>query len=291
MKMRPFVRLITETISKWLDDNPFRLSAALSYYTLFSLAPLLTIAVAIAGLVVDESMVREEVLSQFQSLFGQAGADSLENMLESANQPTQGTIAAVVSVVTLILASMGMFSELHDALNLIWRVPATEGAAIWGAVKSRFLSFLLLIITGFLLLVSLIVSAFLAAVDKFVLFIFPETQVIIGLVDIAVSLLVITMLFALMYKVLPDTYLPWRDVWIGAAVTGTLFTLGKWALGLYLGRSATTSIYGAASSLMVILLWVYYSGLIFYLGAEFTFVYANKYGSCASHPENVVLRS
>jgi membrane protein len=203
-------------------------------------------------------------------------------MLESASQPVQGTIATVVSLVTLVIVSMGMFSELQDALNLIWEIPSKGTVALWSAIKGRFLSFILVIGTGFLLLVSLLISASLAALGKFVLRALPGPQVILTFVDVAVSLPVITLLFALMFKVLPDGYIAWRDVWLGALASGTLFMIGKWAIGLYLGSTTLALMYGAASSLMVILAWVYYSALIFFLGAEFTSVYAHEYGSRAA---------
>jgi membrane protein len=279
MKFRWLVRLAKTTVMKWWDDNVLRLSAALSFYTLFSLAPLLTIAVAIAGLVVDEKVVQDEVLGQFKDLIGAPGADAIANMLESASQPVQGTIATVVSLVTLIIVSMGMFSELQDALNLMWRITPQKGAALWGAIKSRFLPFMLVISTGFLLLVSLILSAVLAALSKFILQAVPGPQVILIFVDVAVSMPVITLLFALMFKVLPDGYIAWMDVWLGAVASGTLFMIGKWVIGLYLGSTAMASMYGAASSLMIILAWVYYSALIFFFGAELTCVYTHEYGS------------
>jgi membrane protein len=279
MKFRRLVRLAKTTVMKWWDDNALRLSAALSFYTLFSLAPLLTIAVAIAGLVVDEKVVQDKVLGQFKDLIGTPGADAIANMLESASQPVQGTMATVVSLVTLVIVSMGMFSELQDALNLIWRITPKKNDALGGAIKSRFLPFILVIGTGFLLLVSLILSAFLAALSKFVLQVVPGPQVLLIFVDVAVSLPVITFLFALMFKVLPDGYIAWMDVWLGAVASGTLFMIGKWVIGLYLGSTAMVSMYGAASSLMIILAWVYYSALIFFLGAEFTCVYAHEYGS------------
>lgn len=279
MKFRWLVRLAKTTVMKWWDDNVLRLSAALSFYTLFSLAPLLTIAVAIAGLVVDEKVVQDEVLGQFKDLIGAPGADAIANMLESASQPVQGTIATVVSLVTLIIVSMGMFSELQDALNLMWRITPQKGAALWGAIKSRFLPFMLVISTGFLLLVSLILSAVLAALSKFILQAVPGPQVILIFVDVAVSMPVITLLFALMFKVLPDGYIAWMDVWLGAVASGTLFMIGKWVIGLYLGSTAMASMYGAASSLMIILAWEYYSALIFFFGAELTCVYTHEYGS------------
>lgn len=283
MKIRWLVILVKATVMRWWDDNALRLSAALSYYTLFSLAPLLTIAVAIAGLVVDEKTVRDEVLGQSQGLIGKPGADAIAGMLESAGQPVQGTIATVVGLVTLVIVSMGMFSELQDALNLIWRTKPKKSDALWGALKSRFLSFILVIGTGVLLLVSLLVNAFLAALGKFVLQAVPGPPVMLTFVDVAVSLPVITLLFALMFKVLPDGYIAWRDVWIGAVASGTLFIIGEWAIGLYIGSTSMASMYGAAASLMVILVWVYYSALIFFLGAEFTCVYANEHGSRVSH--------
>jgi len=267
------------TVMKWWDDNTLRLSAALSFYTLFSLAPLLTIAVAIAGLAVDEKVVQDEVLGRFKGLIGTPGADAVANMLESASQPVQGAIATVVSLVTLIIVSMGMFSELQDALNLMWRITPKKNAALWDAIKSRFLPFMLVIGTGALLLVSLILSAFLAALSTLILQAVPGPQVILTFVDVAVSLPVITLLFALMFKVLPDGYIAWMDVWLGALASGTLFMIGKWVIGLYLGSTAMVSMYGAASSVMIILAWVYYSALIFFLGAELTCVYANEYGS------------
>ena len=220
MKIRWLIRLVKKTAMKWWDDNALRLSAALSFYTLFSLAPLLTIAVAIARFVVDEKIVRDEVLGQFQGLIGKSGADAVANMLESASQPVQGTIATVVSLVTLVIVSMGMFSELQDALNLIWEIPSKGSVALWSAIKGRFLSFILVIGTGFLLLVSLLISASLAALGKFVLRALPGPQVILTFVDVAVSLPVITLLFALMFKVLPDGYIAWRDVWLGALASG-----------------------------------------------------------------------
>ena len=268
---------------RWWDDNALRLSAALSYYTLFSLAPLLTIAIAIAGLVVDENTVREEVLGQSQGLIGKPGADAIADMLESAGQPVQSTIATVVGLVTLVIVSTGMFSELQDALNLIWRTKPKKSDALWDALKSRFISFILVVGTGVLLLGSLLLSTFLAALGKFVVQAVPWPQAMLTFVDVAVSLPVITLLFALLFKILPDGYIAWQDVWLGAVGTGTLFIIGEWAIGLYLGSTAMTSMYGAAASLMIILVWVYYSAFIFFLGAEFTCVYANAYGSRVSH--------
>lgn len=279
MTFRRLVRLAKTTGMKWWDDNVLRLSAALSFYTLFSLAPLLTIAMTVAGLVVDENVVQNEVLGQLKDLIGAPGADAIADMLASASQPVQGTIPTAVSLITLVIVSMGMFSELQDALNLIWRMTPKKNAALWGAIKSRILPFMLVIGTGFLLLMSLILSTFLMALSKFILQTVPGPQMILIFVDVAVSLPVITLLFALMFKVLPDGYIAWMDVWLGSVASGTLFLIGKWVIGLYLGSTAMVSMYGAASSLMIILAWVYYSALIFFWGAELTCVYAHEYGS------------
>jgi membrane protein len=239
----------------------------------------LTIAVAIAAVVADEHAVEVQLLSQFEGLIGKAGAEAMANMLHSATYAAHGAIATLVSLATLLIVSMGMFSELQDALNFIWRIPAKRSSVLWGALRTRLLSFILVIGTGFLLLVSLTMSAVLVAVGQFIHRAVPWPQFIMTIVDLAGSPIVITLLFALMFKMLPEGHIAWRDVWIGAMATATLFMIGKWAIGLYLGGAAMASMYGAASSLMAILVWVYYSALIFFLGAEFTYVYAHEYGS------------
>jgi membrane protein len=287
MDLSKFIRVLKDTAMKWWDDNALRLSAALSYYTLFSLAPLLTIALAIAGVVIAEDAVKDELRDQFQGLIGKPGAEAVANMLDSASQPVHGGIATIVSLVTLVVVSMGMFGELQDALNLIWRIPGKRSTMVWRALKSRLLSFILVIGTGFLLLVSLIMNAILAGVGKFVHRAIPIPEVMTALVDAVGSPMVITVLFALMFKMLPEGYIAWKDVWIGAIATATLFMAGKWAIGLYLGGAAMASMYGAASSLMAVLVWVYYSALIFFLGAEFTYVYAHEYGSRMAHLEEI----
>ncbi len=283
MNIDRIIRLLKNTVTKWWNDNPWRLSAALSYYTLFSLAPLLTIAVALAAVVADKTAVQGELLAQFENLVGTAGAEAMAKMLQSAGQPTHGAIATLVSLFTLLVVSMGMFSELQNALNLIWRIPGKGGSAIWRGVRTRLLSFVLVICTGFLLLVSLIMSAVVAAVGIFIHRTVPWHQIIMTVVDLTASPIVITLLFAMMFKLLPEGHIAWRDVWIGAVATAALFTMGKWAIGMYLERAAMASMYGAAASLMAILAWVYYSALILFLGAEFTYVYAHEYGSRRVH--------
>jgi len=280
MTIRLIIRLLTTTVMKWLDDNPWRLSAALSYYTLFSLAPLLTLAVAGAAVVVDERVVQSELLHQLQDLIGEKGANAMTPMLYSAGHPVQGTVATVISVITLFIVSMGMFSELQDALNFIWRIPPrARSSALLGMLRTRLFSFLLVIATGFLLVGALILNVVMAAAGRFINMEMAEPQVLMMVIDIMGSPIVMAVLFTLMFKMLPEGHIAWQDVWMGGIATATLFTLGQWVIEIYLGGPAMTSMYGAASSLMAILVWVYYSALIFFLGAEFTYVYAHQYGS------------
>lgn len=274
------IRLLTTTAMKWLDDNPWWLSAALSYYTLFSLAPLLTLAVAGAAVVVDERVVQSELLRQLEDLIGEKGANAMTPMLYSAGHPVQGTVATVISVMTLFIVSMGMFSELQDALNFIWRIPPrARSSALWGLLRTRLFSFLLVIGTGFLLVAALILNLVMAAAGRFINKELTEPQVFMMVIDIMGSPVVMAVLFTLMFKMLPDGHIAWQDVWVGGLATATLFTLGQWVIEIYLGGPAMTSMYEAASSLMAILVWVYYSALIFFLGAEFTYVYAHQHGS------------
>lgn len=278
--MELIIRLLTTTATKWWDDNPWRLSAALSYYTLFSLAPLLTLAVAVAAVVVDERVVQGELLRQLEDLIGEHGANAMTPMLHSAGHPVHGTVATLISVITLFIVSMGMFSELQDALNFIWRIPCrVRRSALWGLLRTRLFSFLLVIGTGFLLIAALVLNVVMAAAGTFIKSAMSEPQVLMMVIDIMGSPLVMAVLFTLMFKMLPAGHIAWQDVWIGGIATAALFTLGQWAIEIYLRGPAMTSMYGAASSLMAILVWVYYSALIFFLGAEFTYVYAHQYGS------------
>jgi membrane protein len=280
MSIEPITSLLTTTAKKWWDDNPWRLSAALSYYTLFSLAPLLTLAIAGAAMVVDETVVQEELLRQLQELIGEKGTNAVAPMLHSAGHPVHGTLATLISVITLFIISMGMFSELQDALNLIWRIPGRRrSSALWGLFRTRLFSFLLVIGTGFLLVATLVMNVVMVAAGTFIHRAMPEPQAIMTVINIMGSPVVMAVLFMMMFKVLPEGHIEWQDVWMGAIATAGLFTLGRWAIGLYLGGPAMTSMYGAASSLMAILVWVYYSAMIFFLGAEFTYVYAHQYGS------------
>jgi membrane protein len=280
MTIELIIRLLMTTVRKWWDDNPWRLSAALSYYTLFSIAPLLTLAVAVAAVVVDESVVQGELFRQLEELIGEKGTSAMTPMLHSAGHPVHGTLATLISVITLFIVSMGMFSELQDALNLIWRIPKRpRSSALLGVLRTRLFSFLLVIGTGFLLVAALILNVVMVAAGTFIHREMPEPQFLMTVINIMGSPVVMAVLFTLMFKILPEGHIAWQDVWIGAIATAALFTLGRWAIGMYLGGPVMTSMYGAASSLMAILVWVYYSALIFFLGAEFTYVYAHQYGS------------
>jgi len=256
-----------------------RLSAAVSYYTLLSLAPLFTVAIAVGAVFVDEEALHVELLRRFEDLIGKPGAEAMANMLQSAGQQMQGTVATLITLVILIVVSTGMFSELQDGLNLIWGVNGKGHSVLWRLVRGRLLSFSLVIGTGFLVLLSLVMNAMLVAVEKFIHQELPWPHLIMSGIDGVSSPIVTALFFALMFKTLPEEDIAWGDVWWGAAIAAALFALGKWAIGVYLGGPALTSMYGAASSLMAILVWVYYSALIFFFGAEFTYVYAHEFGS------------
>lgn len=270
------------TYQGWKEDHASRLAASLAYYTIFSLAPLLVIAIAIAGLIWRHEDVEAQIMAQSQSLVGVDGATFIADMIRSASNPTEGILATVIGIITLLFGALGVFNELQNALNVIWEVKEekTEGflQTIKKVVFNRLLSFSMVLGIGFLLLVSLVISAGLSATQELVGNTFPISEFFLQLVNLIVSIGVITLLFALIYKYLPDAEIPWRYVWMGAFVTAILFSLGKLAIGVYLGNSAIASSFGAAGSLVLLLVWIYYSAQILFFGAEFTQVYANKYG-------------
>ncbi|HBY97286.1 MAG TPA: ribonuclease BN [Chloroflexi bacterium] len=271
--------LLKETFSEWSEDKASRLAAALAYYTVFSLGPLLIVVIAIAGVVFGQEAARGQIVAQAQGLIGRSGAQAVQTIIQNARQPTSGIVATSIGIVTLLLGASGVFGQLQDALNTIWEVMPKPGRGLMGAITDRFVSFTMVLGIGFLLLVSLVLSAVLTGLATFFGDVLPIPGFVLQIVDFVVSFAVITLLFAMIYKVLPDVEIAWGDVWIGAAMTSLLFTIGKFLIGLYLGRSAVTSTYGAAGSLVVILLWVYYSAQILFFGAEFTQVHARRYGS------------
>jgi membrane protein len=279
--------LLTETFSRWLEDRAPRLGAALAYYTVFSLAPLLIIVIAIAGLAFGEAAAEGRIVEQIQGVVGADGARVLQTMIANARRPAAGLRATLIGVAVLLVGASGLVTELQDALNLIWRAPARVGLGLLATIRDRAVSLALVVGIGFLMLVSLASSAGLAAAAKFFADMLPGTvYVAYGLqaLNFTLSIGVMTVLFASIYKFLPDVHVPWRDVWIGAAVTSILFTVGELLVALYLGMSSVGSPYGAAGSIVVLLVWVYYSAQILFLGAEFTQVYASRYGRGARTP-------
>ena len=281
MSIKRTFRLLKETFQEWNDDKASRLAAALAYYTVFSLAPLLVIVLAIAGFFFDQGTVQEQVTAQIQSMMGPDSADLVTTALENANRPGQNSslIASIISIVLLIFGASGVFAQLQQSLNVVWDVEAKPDNAAKGFIRQRLLSFAMVLTIGFLLVVSLVLSTVLSALSAYMTDLLPGLDSLWQLVNFALSLGILTLLFALMYKYVPDVEISWGDVWFGAAITSLLFTIGKFALGLYLGNSGFASTYGAAGSVIIILAWVYYSAQILFFGAEFTQVYARRYGS------------
>jgi len=267
----------------WKEDKASRLSAALAYYTIFSLAPLLVIIIAITGLFWEQGAVQTQVMNQVEGLVGTEGRTFVSDLLTSASNPARGITATIIGIITLLFGALGVFNELHNALNTIWEVKEEETKGFLESIKkvifSRLLSFTMILGIGFLLLVSLVISAGLSAVQETIGNAIPLSEILLQILNLIISIGVITVLFALMFKFLPDAEIAWRDVWLGAFVTAILFSLGKFLIGLYLGNSAVASSFGAAGSLVLLLIWIYYSAQILLFGAEFTQVYANKYGS------------
>jgi membrane protein len=278
MNARAAFDLLKATFAEWREDRAERLAAALAYYTMFSIAPLLLIAIAVAGLVFGEEAARGQVVGQLRGLVGQEGGEVIETAISNANRPAAGILATVVGLITLFLGASGVFGQLKDALNTIWEVKPKEGQGFIAVIKDRFLSLTMVLGVGFLLLTSLVISAALAALSDFLGGLLPGLEFFWQVVNFVISFAVVTLLFALIYKILPDVKIAWRDVWLGAAVTALLFTIGKTLLGLYIGNAGVGSAYGAAGSLLVILVWVYYSAQILFFGAEFTQVYAKQSG-------------
>jgi len=275
------------TITQWIEDEPFQLAAALSYYTLFSLAPLMIIVIAIAGFAFGREAAQNQIVETIQGMIGQESAQAIQDMVQNASsKPKTGMISTVLGIIALIFGAGGVVGQLQTSLNRIWGVTAKPGQGIRGFVRQRFVSFSMILAIGFLLLVSLAVSAFLTGLTQWMGSLFGGTAVLAHALDILVSFVFVIALFAMIYKFLPDVRIEWRDVWIGAALTSILFTIGKSLIGLYLGSSGVTSTYGAAGSLITVLLWVYYSSLIFFFGAEFTQIYASEYGSGVVPSEN-----
>lgn len=276
----PHWALLKKVVISWIDDYAPSMGAALAYYTLFSLAPLLLIVISVAGLVFGQDAARGEIESQLRGLMGEQGASAVQALLASVDQPTEGVAATVVGIVLLLIGATTVFGELQDSLDRIWRAPTQDQTGGWLAlIRARLLSFGMILAIGFLLMVSLILSAVLSIVEHWWSALYGGWLFIANLVNGIAGFFLIAVMFALIYKIMPRVRVQWRDVWIGAVFTALLFTLGKALIGFYIGRSGVVSGFGAAGSLVVVLLWVYYSAQIFLIGAEFTWVYANTLGS------------
>jgi membrane protein len=281
--MNSLITLFKDTFTKWSEHKAPRLGAALAYYALFSLTPLLMIAIAVSSFFVGPG-AQGQIVSQLDTLLGHSVANAIGDVLTHAHQePHSSVMATVVGVVTLLLGAAGLFGQLQDALNTVWDVAPRPGRGLWGMIKDRFMSFAMVAGVMFLLLVSLLLSAALEGMSQFM-----GAGGMLEIANFFLSFAVITGLFAMMFKILPDVEIRWADVWLGAAMTALLFVVGKTALGFYLGHSSTTSTYGAAGSLVLLLIWVYYASQILLFGAEFTQVYANLYGSHVQASEDAV---
>lgn len=279
MKIGQTWALVKAAFSSWRDDYAPSMGAALAYYTMFSIAPLLLIVISTAGLVFGEEAVRGEIFGQLRGLMGDQGAKAVQGMLESVSEPKEGVAGTVIGTVLLLIGATTVFGELQDAFDRIWRAPAKDDGGLWRLIKSRLLSFGIILGIGFLLMVSLVFSAAVAALGKWWGPYFANLELVATVVNFFVSFALMTAVFAMLYKMMPRVKIHWRDVWAGAIVTALLFTVGKILIGIYIGKSAISSGFGAAGSLVVVLVWVYYSAQIFLLGAEFTWVYAHAHGS------------
>lgn len=271
--------LVTAAGQAWLDDRAPTLGAALAYYTLFSMAPLLLIVVSVAGLLFGEEAARGELFNELHALLGPASASTLQSLLESANQPAKSISATLIGVVLMLLGATSVFAELQSTLDHIWRAPSRNSSGILALLRARLLSFGLILGIGFLLIVSLLVNTGLSALYRWWSPHLQGWEVAAMVVNQVFGFVLLTAMFAMIYKMMPRVSIQWRDVIIGALVTTGLFEIGKWAIGVYIGTSAVGSAFGAAGSLVAILVWVYYSAQIFLLGAEFTWIYANTLGS------------
>jgi membrane protein len=279
MKLAQLGSLLAQTGREWLNDEVPRLAAALAFYTLLSLTPLLVLAIAMAGALFGDEAARGQIAAQLRLIVGPAGAEALEAVVMNARRLDAGLANTLIGVSVLLLGASGVFGQLQASMNRIWEVAPRPGRGIWGTVKDRLFSFAMVMGVAFLLLVSLILSAALAAAGRFFASALPGGEVLWQILNFAISFGVVTGLFALLFKYVPDVEIAWRDVWVGAAATAALFDVGKLAIALYLGKSGVSSAYGAAGSVVLMVIWVYYSSLILFLGAEFTEVWAKRFGS------------
>ena len=276
--------LVKDTAEGFIADDALSRGVSIAYYTLFALAPVLLVVIAIAGLVFGHEAAQGAVVRELAGLMGSKTAEELQEMIESAARPREGALASAIAIVVLVIAISGVFGEVQSAMNAIWKARPAVRSTLSRLVRARFASLGLVVTAGFLLTVSLAMSAGLAAISDYLRIVFPAAQIVLNVADVAVSGALITGLFAAMYKVLPDASITWRDVAIGAGVTMLLLEGGKYAIALYVGQSNVASSYGAAGALIALLVWIYYSAQIFLLGAEFTRSYSRRFGSRAARP-------
>lgn len=281
MSPKQIWRMLKAAFQEWNRDKASRLAAALAYYTLFSLAPLLILVIAIAGLFFDSAAVRDQLMGQVESLVGGSSADFVRTVLDNANRPggNSGWIASIISIVLLLIGATGVLTQLQISLNTIWNIEARPDIGIMNLVRKRLLSLGMIIVIGFLLLISLVISSMIAGFSGYLSTLAPSLDAIVQILNFVISFGITTLLFAMIFKYLPDAIITWGDVWFGAAATAILFTLGKFLIGLYLGNSSFGSSYGAAGSVIILLIWVFYSAQILFYGAELTQVFARRFGS------------
>ena len=284
------IGLLKQTFSEWLEDKAPQLGAALAYYTVFSLAPLILVLLAIVGLIFrnDPGGAWNKITEQMSYFLDKSAVEVVQNIAQKAAQPNKSLLATIIGILLALFGASGVFGQLQDALNTIWGVKAKPGAGLWGFLRSRFLSFAMVGGVCFLLLVSLTLESVLKGFSHYIQGVLPGGIIIAMAVYWIFDLTVVILLFAIIFKFLPDAKIQWRDVWIGAVMTAIFFAIGKWALGLYLGSGSAASAYGAASSLITLLLWVYYSSQILLVGAEFTQVYACRAGRGIAPDEHAI---
>lgn len=280
--MKEAIPLLKEAFNKWTDHHATRLGASVAFYTLLSFAPLLVLLAALAALMFSRDTAQTGLIEEARQMMGDRGADTVKSLLQNAQQPSSGVFASIAAFVTLLFGASGVFTELQDALNTIWDATPQEYSGLMGMLKQRLFSFGMVLSVGFVLLVSLLISAGLVLIGKYFGGLIPLPAPVFEGLNLLVSFAVITVLFALMFKYVPAVHISWDHVWTGAIGTALLFTIGKFLLGLYLGKASVGSAYGAAGSLVAMIVWVYYSAQIFFFGAEFTRVYADAHPDSAS---------
>jgi len=290
LNFKSILWLLKETFYQFLDDKAFKMSAALSYYAAFSLGPMLIIIIAIAGFLFGEDAVKGQIFKEMNGLMGKDGALLLETILKGASNTSTGIFATILSIIFLFVGSVGVFLELQESLNIIWGVELKPGRGIKGFIKNRINSFSLVIATSFILMISLVINSMMTVLNNYLGQTFSVFFPMADVLNNISSFVVVTLLFALMYKYLPDVKVPWKYVRIGAVLTAVLFSLGKYLIGLYIGNSSYSSTYGAAASMVVLFVWIYYTGLILFFGAEFTQVYRSKYGDNKIQPDRDAIK-